>query len=123
MSKEEIPSITLRLFGEGDTAESAEKDLQRTTDSLKGYGLKLSAKPEKQFEVLFYKGEKIGRSNLQGQGNTYKEAVTACLEDFKINQNTHNRKVRVFAQYLLEKKTPPPACEMTEMSPTLSYLI
>lgn len=112
----------LHLYGEGGTPKAAEKDLQNTVKILKGYGVKISDKPEERCEVLFHKGEKIGNANLHGQGDTYQNAVNACVEGHKITQDDHHHTVRVFARYKLEQKIPP-GCEVSETPSTITFII
>jgi hypothetical protein len=56
---------------------------------------------------LFHKTPEAGKSNVQGQGATYAEAVAAVRNDFGIDTDTFNQTVlvqRVYAITLEEQK-------------------
>ena len=100
--KESIDNI-IDICAYGKNLKEAENNLRNGISVFnKKYNIKLN-NPQKVYEVVFFKGEKPGRSALLVRGETYKVAVSGA-EDFDINPKDYNQEVRIMAAYALSEE-------------------
>jgi len=128
---EENSVQVMSIYVKGKTEKEAEKELSNVVKEYKTkHNLELDKLVEKTYDVLIFKGATLGKSNLQGQGNSYKEAIDACVKDFGIDLSNFNQEVRIIADYELSpkdiqarKEIKPPSAGPSYSSKTLKEFV
>lgn len=90
------------LVFEGTTPSEVDSQLEKyVSDFQEKFDLQLP-NPALHFEILFHKGTKPDKSNLQVTGDNFEDAYQRGIRDFSISPDQFNMTYRLHATYELQ---------------------